>query len=278
MKLTPSVLHINPQEVEAQIVCFIKEYFENTGFKGIILGMSGGIDSSTIAALSAKAIGNKKVIGLMLPEKETYSREDVEHAQAVIEKFKLRSKLCDITPVLEMFYKAIPTFEPSEKISKGNLKARTRMIYIYYYANKLNLLVCGSSDKSEAMMGYFTKWGDIAADIHPIMDLYKIQVQKLAQHMSIPREIIAKPASPALWPSQTAEEELGVKYEILDLILYGLEHFMTVGEISEQLAVEEELVNKIKHRWLSSEHKRRVLLTTKLAYRTIGTDFRLKRG
>lgn len=278
MKLAPSVLRIDPQEVETQIIRFIKEYFKNAGFKGVVLGMSGGIDSSTVAVLSAKAVGSRKVVGLMLPERETRSAEDIEHAQAVIERFKLRSKLCDITPVLETLYKSIPIFGPSEKISKGNLKARTRMIYIYYYANRLNLLVCGSSDKSETMMGYFTKWGDVAADIHPIMDLYKTQVRRLAQHLGVPREIITKPSSPALWPSQTAEEELGIKYETLDLILYGLEHFMTVEEISEQLAVEEELVNRIKLKWLSSEHKRRVLLTTKLAYRTVGADFRFKRG
>ena len=96
------------------------------------------------------------------------------------------------------------------------------MIYLYYYANKQNRIVCGSSDKSETMMGYFTKWGDAAADIAPIMDLYKTQVRKLAMHIGIPKELALKPSTPALWPNQFAETELGIKYETLDLILLDL--------------------------------------------------------
>jgi len=110
------------------------------------------------------------------------------------------------------------------------------------------------------------------------MDLYKTQVRKLAQRIGIPKAIIAKPSSPALWPGQSAEKELGIKYEQLDLILYGLEHFMKPEEIAKQLNIEKELVDKIRNRWLYTEHKRRVLLTAKLEYRTIGTDFRLMRN
>jgi NAD+ synthase len=128
------------------------------------------------------------------------------------------------------------------------------------------------------MMGYFTKWGDVAADISPIMDLYKTQVRDLAHHIGVPKPIAAKPSSPALWPGQTAENELGIKYEHLDLILYGLEHFMRPHEIADQLKVKTELVERIKRRWLSMEHKRRLALTTKLGYRTVGMDFRLSRS
>ena len=277
MKLTPSVLELNLPEVEAKIKLFIKDYIKKSGAKGIVLGLSGGIDSCTVAALSALAIGGAKVFGLILPEKETYSTTDIEHAQLVAEKFGLESQLCDITPALEGFYNSIPIFDPSEKVCKGNIKARARMVYIYYYANRLGMIVCGSSDKSETMMGYFTKWGDVAADISPIMDLYKTQVRRLAQHLGLPREIVTKPSTPALWPNQLAETELGIKYELLDLILYGLERFMKMEEIAKQLNVDKELVEKVKERWLSTEHKRRMLLTTKLEYRTIGTDFRLPR-
>jgi NAD+ synthase len=244
----------------------------------VIVGLSGGIDSSTVAALSALALGGNKVLGLMLPEKETYNTTDLRHAELVAEKFKIETERCDITPALEAFYNSIPIFDPTEKICKGNVKARTRMIYIYYYANKLNRIVCGSSDKSETMMGYFTKWGDVASDIMPIMDLYKTQVKELAGHTGVPEEIIAKAPTPALWPGQTAEGELGLKYEALDLILYGLEHFMKEAEIAEQLNIEEKAVHKVKQRWLGAEHKRRMLLTAKLEYRTVGTDFRLRRG
>ena len=277
MKLTPSVLELDLSEIEKRIRRFIKKYVENSGADGIVVGLSGGIDSSTIAALSSLSIGGDQVLGLMLPEKEIYNPKDIDDAKLVAEKFGLKTQICDITPVLESFYKTIPIFDQADKLCKGNIKARTRMIYIYYYANKLNRIVCGSSDKSETMMGYFTKWGDVAADISPIMDLYKTQVRKLATHLGLPAELAAKPSTPALWPNQLAETELGIKYETLDLILYGLERFMTTEEIARQLNIENTLVKKVKNRWLSAEHKRRMLLTAKLEYRTMGTDFRLPR-
>jgi NAD+ synthase len=278
LKLTMDVLHLDYAEIAPRIERFVRDYVEKTKAKGIVLGLSGGIDSSTVAALSALAIGGENVLGLMLPEKETRKATDIEHAKLVAKKFKFKTQTCDITNTLKALYKSIPIFDASEKVCKGNIKARTRMIYWYYYANKLNMIVCGSSDKSETMMGYFTKWGDIAADILPIMDLYKTQVRELAHHIGVPKAIITKPSSPALWPGQTAENELGIKYEQLDLILYGLEHFMKPKEIAEQLRMKENLVERIKRRWLSMEHKRRMLLTAKLEYRTVGTDFRLARS
>ena len=275
MELTSSVLDLNWSEVETKIRYFIKDYVEKSGAEGIVLGLSGGIDSCTAAAFSALAIDGEKVFGLLLPEQETYNTQDIDHAKFVAEKFGFKTQMIDITPTLRLFYNTIPVFEIADKICKGNVKARTRMIYIYYYANRLNSLVCGSSDKSEVMMGYFTKWGDIAADISPIMDLFKTQVRKLARHIGLPREIATKPASPMLWPGQLAEEELGIKYETLDLILYGLEHFMEPEEIAKQLGLKRELVDKIKRRWLYLEHKRGMPLTTKIEYRTVGADFRL---
>jgi NAD+ synthase len=110
------------------------------------------------------------------------------------------------------------------------------------------------------------------------MDLYKTQVRKLALQIHVPRGIVEKPSTPALWPGQTAETELGMKYEQLDLVLYGLERFMNTEEISDQLGMKEDTIKRIKSRWLAAEHKRRMLLTAKLEYRTVGTDFRLRRG
>jgi NAD+ synthase len=264
-------------DVEKRIERFIKDYAEKTGAKGTVIGLSGGIDSCVTAALTSRALGGHRVEGLLLPERETFSRQDVNHAELVAKKFHLRTRLIDITPTLESFYRTLPAFKHSHLVSKGNVKARTRMIYIYYYANSHKMLVCGSSDKSETMMGYFTKWGDIAADISPIMDLYKTQIRHLARHMGLPAAIVKKPSSPALWPGQLAENELGVKYETLDLVLYGLERFMKTSDIAKQLRISTKTVNSIKRRWLSVEHKRRLLLTAKLEYRTVGTDFRLPR-
>jgi NAD+ synthase len=277
VNLKPSVLEMDFSEAQKRICRFIKEYVENAGAKGIVLGLSGGIDSGTIAALSSLAIGGENVLALMLPEKENFNQKDIDDAKVVADKFRLQTQICDMSSVLECFYKGIPVFEPKDRLCKGNIKARTRMVYLYYYANKLNRIVCGSSDKSETMMGYFTKWGDAAADITPIMDLYKTQVRKLAIHLGIPEKLALKPSTPALWPNQTAENELGIKYETLDLILYGLERFMAIEEIANQLSIQKSIVEKVKTRWLANEHKRRMPIAPKIGYRTVGNDFRLPR-
>lgn len=278
MKLTPAVLDLDWAEVEKRITRFIKEYVDKTGAKGIVLGLSGGVDSSTITALSSLSIGGERVLGLLIPEQETYNQKDIDDANLIATEFGVETRVCDITKGLESLYVAIPDFDPTDKLCKGNIKARTRMILLYYYANKQNRIVCGSSDKSETMLGYFTKWGDVAADISPIMDLYKTQVRKLAEHLCVPKELAEKPATPALWPNQLAEDELGLPYDTLDLILFGIERFMALEEIAEQLEVNIDLVAKVKNRWLSTEHKRRVLLAPKLEYRTVGADLRLPRS
>ena len=277
VKLTPSLLEMDFSETQKRICRFIKEYAQNIGAKGIVLGLSGGVDSATIAGLSSLAVGGENVIGLMLPEKENFNQKDIDDAKVVSDQFHLETQVCDMSEALSGLYKAVPAFDQSDRLCKGNVKARTRMIYLYYYANKQNRIVCGSSDKSETLMGYFTKWGDAAADIAPIMDLYKTQVRKLAMYLGIPKELALKPSTPALWPNQLAESELGIKYDTLDLILYGLERFMTPEEIATQLEIEKDLAEKVKSRWVANEHKRRMPLAPKIGFRTVGNDFRLPR-
>ena len=275
LELEDFVLKLDLPSVEAKIKRFIKDYIEKCGAKGVVLGVSGGVDSCTTAAIASLSLGGEKVLGLMLPEEETINKVDTQHARLVAKKFGFNLETIDISPTLRACVNSLPVYDKTDKLSKGNLKARIRMVYLYYYANRLHRIVCGSSDKSETMMGYFTKWGDAAADITPLMDLYKTQVRQLALHVGLPPEIATKPSTPALWPGHLAEEELGVKYETLDLVLYGLEHFMTTEEIAHQLNVSTQLVEDIKRRWQTMEHKRRLPLTTKLGYRTIGADFRL---
>ncbi len=277
VKLTPAVLDIDFCEAETRICRFIKEFIDNIDAKGVILGLSGGVDSATIAALASKALGGDRVLALLMPENETFKQHDIDDANAIAKQFSFQTQICNITNVLETFYGGIPPFDTTDRISKGNIKARTRMIYLYYYANNQKRIVCGTSDKSETMMGYFTKWGDAAADIAPIIDLYKTQVRKLALHLGIPKALAMKPSTPSLWPNQLAESELEIKYETLDLILFGLERFMEPKEIAEQIEIEEALVDKVKDRWLSTEHKRRMPLAPKLGFRTVGNDFRLPR-
>jgi len=275
LKLSPDALKLDWPLVVTRIKRFIKNYVEKSGAKGIVLGVSGGIDSSTTAALASLAMGGEKVLALSMPEEETYNPTDIKHTKILAEKFGFQIETVDITPILKAYYNSLPIYDAKEKRSKGNLKARTRMICLYYYANRLGRIVCGSSDKSETMMGYYTKWGDVAADISPLMDLYKTQVRQLAAHIGVPNEIIVKPSTPALWPGHLAEEELGIKYEMLDLILLGLENFLAPEEIAHQLDVPLKLVLDLKARWLANEHKRRAPLTIKLGYRTTGMDFRL---
>ncbi|MDH5390574.1 MAG: NAD+ synthase [Candidatus Bathyarchaeota archaeon] len=275
MKLTSDALKLDLPSVENRIKRFVKDYVEKCGAEGVVLGVSGGLDSSATAALASLSLGGHKVLGIAMPEEETYDVTDIQHAKLLAKKFGFNLQIVDISSTLKACFQSLPIYDTADKLSKGNVKARIRMVYLYYYANKLNRLVCGASDKSEIMVGYFTKWGDGAADISPIMDLYKTQVRQLALHIGVPAEIVAKPPSPRLWPNQLAEKELGIKYETLDLILFGLEHFMKPKEIAEQLNLLIKLVEDVKRRWLATEHKRRLPLTTKLGYRTVGKDFRL---
>jgi NAD+ synthase len=275
LELTPEILKLDLPSIQVRIQRFIRDYVDKCRVTGVVLGVSGGLDSSTTAALASLSLGSNKVLGISMPESETYDTTHVEHTRLLSKKFGFQLQTIDISPTLRAYHKSLPTYDPTDKLSRGNLKARVRMVYLYYYANKLTRLVCGSSDKSETMLGYFTKWGDVAADFSPLMDLYKTQVKHLALHVGVPKEIVDKPSTPALWIGQLAEVELGVKYETLDLILYGLEHFMDSDSIAEQLQLTTESVSRIKDRWLATEHKRRLPLTAKLGYRTVGADFRL---
>ena len=275
MNLSQDVLKIDVQQTERQLVDFIRAYVRKTQAKGVVVGLSGGIDSSTVAALSAKAIGGNRVLGICIPERQTWNEQDIQHAKDVSQLFTIQFKLVDMTSMVETTRKAIPDYEFRQRVPDGNIKARSRMVILYYYANSLQRLVVGSGDKSEIMLGYFTKWGDYCADLAPLADLFKTQVQALARHLNLPEEIVAKAPTPALWPGQSAEGELGLKYEIIDLILYGLEHFVLAEEISRQLSLPLETVTRIEERWLRSEHKRRPPLAMKIGYRTVAHDLRL---
>jgi NAD+ synthase len=149
------------------------------------------------------------------------------------------------------------------------------MINLYMVANETNSMVVGSGDKSEFLIGYFTKYGDQGTDILPIADLYKTQVRALAKHLGVPEVIVTKPSSPGLWKDQTAEGEIGMKYEQLDMILYGLEHFMETKQIAESLKISAETVLKVENTIRKTEHKRRGGIVFKTGYRTPTLDWRI---
>lgn len=246
---------MDAEAARRRIVNFIREYVRKSGARGVVLPMSGGLDSSLTVALCAMAIGGENVIGITFRDDIT-PKIDIDNAKEVARMFGIKFVTCDITNLLDATLKVIPVCDPRDALSKGNLKVRLRMLVSYYYANRLNLLVVGTTNKSELLTGYFTKYGDGAVDIEPLGDIYKTQVIQLARHVGIPKPILEKPPSAGLWPGQLDEEELGISYEILDLILYGLERNMSADEIAKALVIEKSDVKRIQERCLKNRHKR----------------------
>jgi len=265
-----------PEETITRLERFISTHLKETGTKQLVVGMSGGLDSSVTAALCARAVGGKKVLGINSPEKETRNDEAINDARSIATRYRIRFKITDITPILETARNTLPV-EQAKGVPWGNVKARIRAMVVYYFANSGNGLVVGTGDKSEIMLGYFTKFGDGACDILPLADLYKTSVRDLARHLGIPKRIRVKASSPELWAGQTAEKELELSYEKLDKILWGLERWLTPKEIARETGLSLLVVKRVRQRWLGSEHKRRPPLTLKLGFRTAGDDLRLPR-
>ncbi len=264
-----------PAETVERIKRFLRTHLERIGARCLVVGMSGGLDSSVTAALCSQALGGKKVLGFCLPEAQTGNEKNIEDAKQVATKFGVIFKILDLTPLTKTALNTVPQWKKESKIPIGNLKARLRAMILYYYANINNGLVVGTGDKSEITLGYFTKYGDGACDIQPLADLYKTSVRDLARHLGLPKRIVSKPSSPELWPGQTAEGELGLGYGKLDWILWGLERWMLPQEIAAELGLSVSLVERVRNRWLASEHKRRPPLTVKLGFRTAGQDLRI---
>jgi NAD+ synthase len=201
---------------------FIYRKIQESGANGAVMGLSGGIDSSLTAYLTVEALGKDKVLGLLLPEKGITSKQDIDDALEVARLLHIEHKTIDISKVLSSFSSAIPDFDKNNFLAIGNLKARTRMCILYYHANLMHRMVVGTGNKTELLLGYFTKYGDGGVDIEPIGCLYKTQVRALSRHMGVPLRIIEKTPSAGLWPEQTDEGELGVTYDVADKILAKL--------------------------------------------------------
>ncbi|MBM3249951.1 MAG: NAD+ synthase [Candidatus Omnitrophica bacterium] len=230
--------------MKARIIRWIKNEVKKSGTKGIVLGLSGGVDSSVVASLAKEAAGRSRVLALMMPI-HSHPR-DLEDAKLVAKKLGIKAKIIDLSRIYGDFLKVLP---PAGKLARSNLKPRLRMATLYYFANKLNYLVCGTGNKSEIAVGYFTKHGDGATDILPLGDLYKKEVRKLAKELKIPTHIITKPPTAGLWPGQTDEGEMGVTYNELDDILERMEKGRR--QIYSRLKVK-----KVKKMMQCSEHKR----------------------
>ena len=230
---------------------FLSEQIEKNHAKGVILGLSGGIDSAVLAYICKRKL-KEKTLAMIMPD-TSITPTETEDALKMISLTGIEHKLIDIKPIINEYAMYL---EPNEK-ARGNLRARVRTNILYYYANIKNNLVLGSSDKSEHLIGYFTKFGDGASDLTPIISLYKLQVREIAKYLGVPENIISKKSSPHLWKDHEAEDELGASYEEVDSILYCLfEKKLSIDETVNITQIEKSLVEKIHEMNINSEHKR----------------------
>lgn len=254
----PPYLQLNLEKTSEDLIKYVRTYVDSSGANGVILGVSGGVDSACAAALAVNALGSKRVYSLMLPDKESSSK-DVGDAVLVTKVLGLENvRHIDITSIVDVFLRAVgSSYEDAPKLAKGNVKARSRMVLLYYFANAYNLLVLGTSNRSEYLLGFFTKWGDGAADIYPLINLYKTQVRLLAEYLGIPEEIAWKPSSPGLWAGHTAKDELGVEYDVVDKVLYHLVDLgLTPEVVAGRVGIPLNTVVSILRRIKMTEHKR----------------------
>ncbi len=237
-----------------KLVSFIAQKVDEAKVKGVVIGISGGIDSATTAYLAVKALGKDRVLGLIMPYYET---QDVKDAKLVCDELGIEYRVINIKPVVNSFENTL-SINLDEK-SRGNIMARTRMILLYAHANARNLLVLGTSNRSELLTGYFTKWGDGASDYAPLINLYKTEVWEIARRLGVPDRIIEKKPSAGLWEGQTDEDELGISYRLLDEILYRLVDLkMSEEKIAKELEISPDIVQYVKNLMQKSTHKRRL--------------------
>jgi len=238
--------------IKTKIENFILEQVKKNDMSGVIFGLSGGIDSAVIAFLCADILKEKST-ALIMPDSKISPRQDTEDALKTVDKLGLDYKLIDVNPIHSSYSMVV---EPND-LALGNLRARIRANILYYYANAKKYLVLGSSDKSEFLIGYFTKFGDGSSDLLPIVSLYKTQIRKLAKLLGVPENIIQKKSSPNLWEHHDAEKEIGATYEEVDSILFCIvDKGKSTVETTQLTGIDNETIDKIYQRYKKSEHKR----------------------
>ena len=208
-----------------------------------------------VGALCVKVLGSNRVVGLLLPASHT-PKADVEDARGLASTWGIRTFTVSIDTVFSSLMRSLPP-DLDRKIAQANAKARIRMVINYYFANSFNLAVAGTGDRSEDLIGYFTKYGDGGVDFLPIAHLYKTQVRELGRHMGLPSHIVTKPASPQLWEGHKATDEIPIEYKKLDPILFGLfDRKMSFEQVSARTGVKTEVIQEVFRLHAISGHKR----------------------
>ena len=252
---------IDSKIAKKTIVDFIKEIKNKTNVDGIVIGLSGGIDSTVVTYLLKEAIGSENIYSYHLATSTT-PKEDTEHARLVAKLLGISYNEINIDNISHEFLNLADSANKEShlenKVAEGNLKARIRMCLLYYFANLKNCLVAGTGNKSELLIGYFTKYGDGGCDFEPIADIYKTQLKKLAKSWNIPKEIIDKAPRAGLWEDQTDEDEIGFSYEVLDQVLYLInDKKLSNEDILSEMDIEEYEIDSVRDKIDKNQHKSR---------------------
>ncbi len=262
-------LAINTGLAHTILVKFLRDAVHKVGFERAIIALSGGLDSALVAYLIAEAIGPENVLAIRMPYK-TSSPDSLADAQAVVDALGVRCDTVDITPMVDPL---LARFPDASTLRRGNIMARMRMVVLYDQSAASGGLVIGTSNKTETLLGYSTIYGDNAAAVQPIADLYKAQVRQLAAALDLPPSILTKPPSADLWAGQTDEDELGFTYDLADQVLYLLvDERYTVDEAAAE-GFEREFVARVWRQVRLNHYKRTMPNVAKLSTRSIGHDF-----
>ena len=261
----------------AVLTDFIRDAVATSATEGVVVGLSGGVDSALAAALAARALGPSRVHAFVLPYR-TSNPESARDACLVAEQLGIDHRLIDISPMVDPYFALeIPGDGEDDRRRRGNKLARERMTILFDQAKKLGCLVLGTSNKTEILLGYSTVFGDNASSLNPLGDLYKQQIWRLAQHLALPRQVVAKQPSADLWPGQTDEDELGMTYEVADEVLYLLFDLgLRPAEVVER-GYEEEAVRRIVRLEQANRFKRRLMLIARLSGSAINLDQEIPR-
>lgn len=262
-------LDINTDLARKILVGFIRDAVEKVGFRRAVIGLSGGIDSALSAFLTAEAIGPENLLAIRMPYR-TSSADSLSDAEAVITALGCQHDTVEITEMAEPLFGRFPDITPQRK---GNIMARSRMIVLYDQSVAFGGLVMGTSNKTEFLLGYTTLFGDSAAAIQPIADLYKQQVRQLSLAVGVPQSILDKAPSADLWEGQTDEGELGYTYAAVDQLLYLLVDKRYRPEECIAEGFEQAFVERVWRQVKMNHYKRTMPNIAKISGRTVGHDF-----